>query len=284
MGKIGFFKEKAIKDCIWKEGLLGIIDTVVSEKPISEGNVMLEQTLIRSMIYANKINNIFMFACIVLGVFLFYNGHFFISSTVSFLATLSIFSIYEKGEVSLFTIGENEAAFFANEVSKFIEEKPEKVNDNLRRFKGYTNDLHMAKKTLKSKMYKSFQERYALDIAERFNGLLSEFEVGKTIGEDILRNLRVGVTDFENIKAALILSRLEESVKDMSRDSISQPYRLNDSSVIFGENRELVRESLSEIYDSVVIKLKESLSENQREKEFKLMKDLGIIKVVEGIK
>ena len=284
MGKIGFFKEKAIKDCIEKEGLVEIIDKVVNEKPTSEGNKMLEQTLIRSIIHANKINNIFMFACIALGIFLFYNGYFFIYSIITFLALLSIFSIYKKGEVSLFTIGESEAAFFADEVSKFIEGKPEKVNDNLRRFKIYMDDLHMAKKTLKSEMYKSFPERYALDIAERFNGLLSEFEVGKTIGEDILRNLRVGVTDFENIRAALILSRLEESVKDMSRDSISQPYRLNDSSVIFGENRELVRESLSEIYDSVVIKLKESLSENQREKEFKLMKDLGIIKVVEGIK
>ena len=104
MGKIGFFKEKAIKDCIEKEGLVEIIDMVVNEKPISEGNVMLEQTLIRSIIRANKINNLFMFTCVALGVFLFYNGHFFISSTVSFLATLSIFSIYEKGEVYLFTI------------------------------------------------------------------------------------------------------------------------------------------------------------------------------------
>ena len=284
MGKIGFFKEKAIKDCIKKDVLVEIIDTVVNEKPISEGNIMLEQTLIRSMIHANKINNLFMFTVIALGVLLFYNGHIFISSTVSFLALLSIFSIYEKGEVSLFTIDENVVEFFSGEVNRFISENPDMVNDNIIRFKGYTEDLHAAKSTLKSEMYKSFPERYALDVAERFNGLLSEFGVGKTIGEDILRNLRVGVTDFENIKAALILSRLEESVKDMSRDSVSQPYRLNDGSVIFGDNRELVRESLSEIYDSVVIKLKESISENQREKEFKLMKDLGIIKVVEGIK
>lgn len=284
MGKIGFFKRKAIKDCIEKEGLAEIIDMVVNEKPTSEGNMMLEQTLIRSMIHANKINNLFMFTVIALGVLLFYNGHFFISSTVSFLALLSIFSIYEKGEVSLFTIDENVVEFFSREVNRFISEKPDMVNDNVRRFKGYTDDLYTAKSTLKSEMYKSFPERYALDIAERFNGLLIEFEVGKVIEEDILRNLRVGVTDFDNIKAACILSRLEESVKEMSRDSISQPYRLNDSSVAFGDNKELVRESLSEIYDSVVIKLKESLSENQREKEFKLMKDLGVIKVVEGIK
>ena len=35
MGKIGFFKEKAIKDCIEKEGLVEIIDMVVNEKPTS---------------------------------------------------------------------------------------------------------------------------------------------------------------------------------------------------------------------------------------------------------
>ena len=97
MRKIGFLKEKAIKDCIEKEGLVEIIDKVVNEKPTSEGNKMLEQTLIRSIIHANKINNIFIFARIALGVFLFYNGHFFMSSTMTFLALLSIFSIYKKG-------------------------------------------------------------------------------------------------------------------------------------------------------------------------------------------
>ncbi len=35
MGKIGFFKRKAIKDCIEKEGLVEIIDMVANEKPTS---------------------------------------------------------------------------------------------------------------------------------------------------------------------------------------------------------------------------------------------------------